>query len=52
MATQVPIPVMRVSGAFAFIVFLYVVVVFGSLHLLAISKPDWTISKVILGLGF
>lgn len=52
MATQIPIPVMRVSGAFAFLVFLYVFVAFGALHLLAISKPDWTLSKVVLGLGF
>lgn len=54
MASQIPIPVMRVSGTFALLIFLYVFVTFGALHLFAISKygSSTKVGKVIIGLGF
>lgn len=42
----------KVSGANAIIVTLYVIAIFGTLHLLAISKPDSKLSRAWLGLGF
>lgn len=48
---NVPVPVFRISGAGGIVVALYVVAVFGSLHLLAISKPDNSWSQAYLGLG-
>lgn len=46
------LPHFHVSGMHGFIVFLFVVVTFGSLHLLAMSAPDSSLSKAWLGLGF
>lgn len=46
------IPVLKVSGVVALMIFLYVVVLFGSLHLLALSHPDWKWSKAWILLGF
>jgi len=49
---NVPVPVFRLSGANAIVVFLYVAVIFGALHLLAISKPDNRIAQAWISLGF
>ena len=49
---NVPVPVFRISGAGGIVVALYVVAVFGSLHLLAISRPTNKVAKAWLGLGF
>jgi hypothetical protein len=49
---QTPIPVLKISGTFALVIFLYVTVIFGALHLLAISKPNNKFFKAWLGLGF
>ncbi len=46
------IPVMKISGTVALIIFLYVVVIFGTLHLLALSKPDSKWAKAWILLGF
>lgn len=48
----VRVPVFRISGAGGIVVFLYVLVTFGALHLFAISHPEKRASKVILALGF
>jgi hypothetical protein len=52
MATLNPVPVLKVSGTFALVIFLYVTVIFGALHLLAISKPENKFFKAWLALGF
>jgi len=52
MATTIPIPAFKLGGMQAMVLFLYVVVMFGALHLLAISHPEWRFSKWWLGLGF
>lgn len=49
---NIPVPVFRINGANAIVTFLYVAVIFGALHLLAISKPDNRLSKAWLSLGF
>lgn len=49
---NVPVPVFRISGAGGIVVFLYVFVTFGALHLWAISNPERRAAKVILALGF
>jgi hypothetical protein len=49
---NVPVPVFRISGAGGIVVALYVLVVFGTLHLLAISNPEKRFAKVLLSLGF
>jgi hypothetical protein len=49
---NIPVPVFKINGANALVTFLYVAVIFGSLHLLAISKPDNKVSKAWLALGF
>jgi hypothetical protein len=46
------IPVLKISGTVALIIFLYVVVLFGTLHLVALSKPDSKWSKAWVLLGF
>lgn len=46
------IPVLKISGTVALIIFLYVVVMFGTLHLLALSKPDSQLAKAWIVLGF
>lgn len=46
------IPVVKVSGTVAVMVFLYVVVIFGSLHLLAISHPGNKYAQAWIALGF
>jgi len=45
------LPVKPVSAKFALVVSLYVIVVLGSLHLLAASYPSNTLSKAYLGLN-
>lgn len=49
---NVPVPVFRINGANAIVTFVYVAVIFGALHLLAISKPDNKLAKMWLALGF
>lgn len=49
---NIPVPVFRINGASAIVVALYVAVVFGALHLLAISKPDNRLAKAWIALGF
>lgn len=49
---NIPVPVLRINGVSAVVVFLYVVAIFGSLHLLAISKPDSKLAKAWLSLNF
>lgn len=46
------IPVLKVSGTVALIIFLYVVVLFGTLHLVALSYPDSKLAKAWVLLGF
>lgn len=46
------IPVLKVSGTVALILFLYVVVLFGTLHLVALSYPDSKLAKAWVLLGF
>jgi hypothetical protein len=45
-------PHFHVSGTHATIVFLFVVAVFGSLHLLAASMPHNQVSQAWIALGF
>lgn len=46
------IPVLKISGTVALIIFLYVTVLFGTLHLLALTYPDSKIAKAWVLLGF
>lgn len=46
------IPVLKISGTVAIIIFLYVVVIFGTLHLLALSKPESKLAQSWILLGF
>jgi hypothetical protein len=46
------VPVLKVSGTVALIVFLYVVVLFGSLHLWATAKPESKLAQAWILLGF
>lgn len=46
------IPAFKISGTQAIIVALYVFVIFGAGHLLALSFPQAKASKVWLSLGF
>lgn len=46
------IPVLKISGTVALIIFLYVTVLFGTLHLVALSKPDSKLAKAWVLLGF
>lgn len=52
MAANVPVPVFRVNGTNALVTALYIFVVFGALHLLAISYPGNIIAQAWLALGF
>lgn len=45
-------PVLNVNGTNALMVFLMMVVAFGSLHLLAAANPDARLSKAWVSLGF
>lgn len=49
---NVPVPVFRVNGSNAVVTFLYVAVMFGALHLLAISKPNSRFAQAWMSLGF
>lgn len=49
---NIPVPVFRINGANAIVTFLYVAVIFGALHLLAVSKPDNKIAQAWISLGF
>ena len=46
------IPVLKISGTVALIIFLYTVVIFGTLHLVALSYPDSKMAKSWVLLGF
>jgi archaellum component FlaG (FlaF/FlaG flagellin family) len=46
------IPVFKVSGTHALMVFLIVTVLFGAAHLAALSYPDSKLSKAWVLLGF
>lgn len=43
---------MKVNGTQGVVIFLFVVVTFGTLHLLAASLPDSKFSRIWFGLGF
>lgn len=45
-------PNLRIGGMSGVVLFLYVVAIFGALHLLAQSAPDNVISKSWRALGF
>lgn len=49
---NIPVPVFRISGSNAIVTFIYVAVIFGALHLLAISHPENKLAKAWLSLGF
>lgn len=49
---KVPVPVFRISGAGGIVVALYVLAIFGTLHLVAISRPESRFAKTLLALGF
>lgn len=49
---NIPVPVFRINGANAIVTFVYVAVIFGALHLAAISNPGSKLSKAWLALGF
>lgn len=46
------IPAFRIGGTQAIVILLYVTIVFGSLHLFAITYPNAKLSKAWLALGF
>lgn len=46
------IPVLKISGTVALIIVLYSVVIFGTLHLLALSYPQSKWAKAWILLGF
>lgn len=46
------IPAFRIGGTHALVIFLYVFVMFGALHLLAISYPTNKLARAIIALGF
>lgn len=46
------IPVIKVSGIVALIIFAYVIAMFGTAHLVAISNPDHPLAKAWIALGF
>jgi len=46
------IPVLKISGTVALIILLYTVVLFGTAHLLALSKPQSKLSQAWILLGF
>lgn len=46
------IPVLKISGTVALIIVLYTVVLFGTAHLLALSKPQSKLSQAWILLGF
>lgn len=43
---------MKVNGTQGLVVFLFVLVTFGSLHLMAASLPESKFAKIWFGLGF
>lgn len=49
---NIPVPVFKVGGSQAIVTFLYVVVMFGSAHLLATSLPNNKYAQAWLSLGF
>lgn len=49
---NVPVPVFRVTGTNALVVFLYVVALFGAAHLAALAHPNNRLSQAWLTLGF
>lgn len=46
------IPVLKISGTVALIIFLYVTILFGTLHLVALSYPNSKLAKAWVLLGF
>lgn len=52
MALTPNLPNLKVSGAAAIVTGLYVVAIFGTLHLVAISHPNSRFGRAWLALGF
>lgn len=46
------IPAFRIGGTHALVIFLYVVAIFGTLHLFAISFPQSKLARMWIALGF
>ena len=46
------IPAFRIGGTHALVIFLYVFVMFGTLHLIALSYPQSKLAKALFALGF
>jgi len=46
------IPVLKISGTVALVIFLYVTILFGTLHLVALSYPNSKFAKAWIALGF
>ena len=46
------IPVLKISGTVALVIFLYTVVLFGTLHLVSLAHPESKWSKAWILLGF
>ncbi len=46
------IPVLKISGTVAIIIFLYVTVLFGAAHLACLAYPDSKLAKAWVLLGF
>lgn len=49
---NVPVPTFRIGGTSGLVILLYVTALFGTLHLLAISKPDNKFAQAWIALGF
>lgn len=43
---------LKVNGMQGLVIFLFIVAMFGTMHLLASSMPDSKFTKIWLGLGF
>lgn len=46
------IPAFRIGGSHALVIFLYVFVIFGTLHLFALANPQTKFAKTLFALGF
>ena len=46
------IPAFRIGGSHALVIFLYVFVMFGALHLIALAYPNNKMSRALFALGF
>lgn len=45
-------PSLRIGGTSGIVLLLYMIAIFGALHLLALSAPNSRLAKSWLGLGF